>query len=216
MGSILEGRRGGNKKKRSRSPATSGRRMKGPNGSNNLSVTCDLFNKASCNWAPCKRTHKCKECESKDHGRAECISKERKKSLQCKAEGTGVVEQVEIVEIVSLANRNVLCQFTHAYPCLPAPPRPNTRIKYQLADAFKPPLMNIPSRLKPTARAILLSQYSGGLRIHLPMILCFGAELGYEGLSNAFIVSDNLASALKDLAIIEKKLQEDLASGRVT
>ncbi len=48
------------------------------------------------------------------------------------------------------------------------------------------------------------------------MILRFGAELCYEGPSNAFILSDNLASAFEDLAIIEKKLQEDLASGRVT
>ena len=38
------------------------------------------------------------------------------------------------------------------------------------------------------------------------MILCFGAELGYEGLSNAFILSNNLISALQDPTIIEKKL----------
>ena len=33
---------------------------------------------------------------------------------------------------------------------------------------------------------------------------------------NAFILSNNLATALKDPAIIEKKLQEDLASGHVS
>ena len=48
------------------------------------------------------------------------------------------------------------------------------------------------------------------------MILRFGVELGYEGSLNAFILSDNLASTLKDLAIIEKKLQEDLAPGCVS
>lgn len=47
------------------------------------------------------------------------------------------------------------------------------------------------------------------------MIFRFEAELGYEGPSNAFILSDNLASALEDPAIIEKKLKDDLAFGRV-
>ncbi len=47
------------------------------------------------------------------------------------------------------------------------------------------------------------------------MIVCFEAELGYEGPSNAFILSNNLASALKDPAIVEKKLRDNLASGRV-
>lgn len=48
------------------------------------------------------------------------------------------------------------------------------------------------------------------------MMLCFGIELGYEGLSDAFNLSDILTLALKNPAIIEKKLQEDLALGRVT
>ncbi len=47
------------------------------------------------------------------------------------------------------------------------------------------------------------------------MVLRFGGELGYEG-PDAFILSDNLASALEDPTIIEKKLREDLASGRIT
>lgn len=61
-----------------------------------------------------------------------------------------------------------------------------------------------------------MSQYSGELRIHLLMILHFEVKLGYKGPSNAFILSDNLALALKNPAIIEKKLQKDLASSRVT
>ncbi len=130
--------------------------------------------------------------------------------------GTEVVaEEVEIVEVTSLANRNDLYQFIRAYPCLPAPLGPNTFIKFRLADAFKPPLTNSPSPLKPKAWAVLLAQYPGSLQIHLPMVLRFGAELGYKG-PNAFILSENLASALEYPTIIEKKLKENLASGRVT
>ena len=56
------------------------------------------------------------------------------------AEGTGVVvEEVEVVEVASLANKNNLYQFMRAYPCLPALSRPNTSIKFRLADASKPP-----------------------------------------------------------------------------
>lgn len=48
------------------------------------------------------------------------------------------------------------------------------------------------------------------------MMLCFGIELGYEGPADAFNLSDNLTLALENPAIIEKKLQKDLASGHVT
>ncbi len=72
--------------------------------------------------------------------------------------GTEVVaEEVEVVEVASLANRNNLYQFMHAYPCFSAPPRPNTIIKFRLADASKPPLTNSPSPLKPKAWADLLA-----------------------------------------------------------
>ena len=130
--------------------------------------------------------------------------------------GTEVVaEEVKVVEVASLANRNGLYQFMRAYPCLPALARLNKIIKFRLANASKSPLTNSPPPLKPRAWANLLARYPGSLRIHLPMVLRFGAELGYEG-PDAFILSDNLASALEDLTIIDKKLQEDLASGRVT
>ena len=102
-----------------------------------------------------------------------------------------------------------------AYLCFPTPPRPTTSINFRPTDASKPPLTNSPSSLKPIAWADLLALYPGGLRIHLSMILRFEAELGYKGPPNAFILSDNLAFTLKDPAIIEKKLEEDLASGHV-
>ena len=102
----------------------------------------------------------------------------------------------------------------NAFPCLPAPPRPNTINHFQLVDASQPPLQNLPSPLKPTAWAELLSSYPGSIQIHLPMILRFGAQLGYEG-PNAFILSKNLASALADTEIIDKKLAEDLRCRRV-
>ncbi len=47
------------------------------------------------------------------------------------------------------------------------------------------------------------------------MILRFGAQLGYEGPTDAFILSKNLASALVDTEIINKKLYEDLANCQV-
>ena len=205
---------GGSKRRRSRSPA--GARCVKSSGSNNLLISCDLFNKGGCNWPPCNRAHKCKKCGSRAHWLLDCTAKRKKRSWQS-AESTGVVvEEVEVFEVASLANENDLYQFMRAYLCLPAPPRPNTSIKFRLPDASKLPLTNFPSPLKPSAWADLLALYPGGLRIHLPMILRFGAELRYKGPLNAFILSDNLASTLKDPAIIEKKLQEDLASGRVS
>lgn len=44
------------------------------------------------------------------------------------------------------------------------------------------------------------------------MILCFGAQLGYEDPADAFILLKNLASAFKDTEIIDKKLADDLTS----
>lgn len=46
------------------------------------------------------------------------------------------------------------------------------------------------------------------------MILCFGANLGYKDLK-AFILSDNLASILENLTIIEKKISNDLFLGHI-
>ncbi len=119
------------------------------------------------------------------------------------------------MEVGSLANKNSLNQFICAFPCLSAPPRPNTAIRFRLADASKPPLTNSPSPLKSSAWADLLVKYAGALRIHLPMILSFSAELGYKGPIDAFILLDNLTSSLRDPPIIDKKLTEDLALGRV-
>ncbi len=125
--------------------------------------------------------------------------------------GTEIVaEEVEVVEVASLANGNNLYQFMRPYPCLSAPPRPNTIIKFRIADASKLTLSNSPSPLKSRAWADLLARYPGRLRFHLPMVLRFRAEVVYEGL-DTLILSDNLASALEDTTVIEKKLPENLA-----
>ncbi len=47
------------------------------------------------------------------------------------------------------------------------------------------------------------------------MIIRFVVELGYERPTDAFILSENLASALEDTEIIDKKLRDDLALSRV-
>ena len=122
---------------------------------------------------------------------------------------------MDVVEVASLANKNSLHQFIYAFPCLSAPPRPNTAIRFRLADVSKPLLTNSPSLLRPSAWEDLLLKYPGALRIQIPMILRFAAKLGYESLLNAFILLDNLTSALKDPPIIDKKLIEDLELGRM-
>lgn len=58
--------------------------------------------------------------------------------------------------------------------------------------------------------AELLSNYPGLLRIHLPMINCFGAKLSYGEPTDALILGKNLLLALVNIKIIDKKLHEDL------
>ncbi len=76
MGSIMGV---GAKKKKSRSPV--GARRGNSSGSNNLSISCKLFNKDRCDWPPCKRALKCKEYGSRDHWLSECTGKRKKKEL---------------------------------------------------------------------------------------------------------------------------------------
>lgn len=124
----------------------------------------------------------------------------------------------EIVSIASIAIDDLsLRKFFRAFPCLLAPPRLNTSTRFCLADASRPPLQlqNSPSPLRPSAWAELLSNYPGPLRVHLPMIIRFGAELGYDGPTDALIFSKNLLSALVDTEIIDKKLRKDLALHRI-
>lgn len=81
-------------------------------------------------------------------------------------------------------------------------------MKFQLADASFPPLKELPLPRNPFRWEKLLQAYLGPLRVHLPMILCFEAELGYEGSLEACILSKNLSLVVEDLAIINKKLLE--------
>lgn len=61
------------KRKRSKSPS----RRSGRTGSstNNPSVICDAFNKGSCTWRGCERSHKCRGCGSREHGVGSCTKK---------------------------------------------------------------------------------------------------------------------------------------------
>ena len=146
MGSILGEKRVGNKRKKSRSPAIASRWVKGVNKSNYFSVTCELFyGKGGYTWILCENTHKCKKCLSKNYRLIECMAKRRKKSWQYEAKGIKVtIKRVKIVEIASLANRNILCQFMCAYWYLPALFRPNIYIKFRFANGFKAILINFP------------------------------------------------------------------------
>lgn len=121
---------------------------------------------------------------------------------------------VHIATFIAFTDDLSLPKFMNAFLCLPAPPRPNTTNRFKLVDASRTTLCNSPSPLKPSAWAELLNAYPGLLQIYLPMILCFGAQLGYKG-PEALILSKNLASALVDTEIIDKKLADDLKSRKV-
>ena len=57
---------GGSKTRKSRSPA--GHRCVKSSRSNNLSISCKLFNNGSCNWPYCNMANRCKKCGSRDNG----------------------------------------------------------------------------------------------------------------------------------------------------
>lgn len=118
-------------------------------------------------------------------------------------------------EFVSTSDNSSLQKFISFYPCLPAPSRPNTFPCFQVANASNPPLQNSPSTFRPSAWAELLRQYPGPLKIHLPMILRFGAEIGYQGPFDIFLISKNLTSSMEAPDIIDQKLKNDLVLRRV-
>lgn len=108
----------------------------------------------------------------------------------------------------------LLNQFISLYPCSPAPLRPNTSPKFSLVDPSQPPLVNSPSPFITHAWATLLYPYKGALPSQLILILRFGALTGYQGPSST-IISPNLSSARLNPAVIQRKLEQDLASGQV-
>ena len=99
-------------------------------------------------------------------------------------------------------------------PLLSCPLRPNTTLKFRLVDPSQLSLTLLPFLFKPHAWATLFSQYKDLLPSQLVLILRFGALIGYEGLV-ATIISPNLRSVLLEPRIIQKKLEQDLAAGRV-
>lgn len=118
-------------------------------------------------------------------------------------------------EIAVVSSNKSLQSFIHQFPCLPAPSRPNTSPNFNVVDASRPVLRDSPSPFHPSAWVELLRQYPGPLGIHLSMILRFGAEVGYQGPQDAFILSKNLTSSREDPLIIDTKLEDDLRMHRV-
>lgn len=74
-----------------------------------------------------------------------------------------IAEEVEVVEVASLANKNNFYQFMYNFLCLPTPPRSNTFIKFRLVDTSKPSLINSLLPLKLSVWANLLTKYPESL-----------------------------------------------------
>lgn len=182
---------------------------------NNPSVMCDVFDKGSCTWEGCGRSHKCKKCRSKEHEIGNCTK--RKWWVNTGGLGGVFVDDDEIVHTASFIAINddfSLLKFMNVFPCLPISPRPNTTNRFQLVDALQQFLQNSLWPRKSSAYAEPLNTDPSSLQIDLPMILYFRAQLGYK-CSEAFILSNNPASALVNTEIIDKKLANDLRIGRV-
>lgn len=107
-----------------------------------------------------------------------------------------------------------LKRFLISHFCLPAPPRPNTNLRFSLVNTSKPKLSDSPSTLNAPAWFTLMSRYPSPLGIYLYNILTYGALTGYEG-PQTLIISKNLSFALHDPTTINTKLRDDLALGRV-
>lgn len=122
---------------------------------------------------------------------------------------------IHIASSIAVNDNLALLKFMKVLPYLPVRPRPNITTYFQLVDISQSTLQNSLSLLRLLAWAGLLTDYPDSLQIYLLLILRFGAQLGYKGPTNAFIFSKNLASALMDTEIIDKKLTKDLASGRM-
>lgn len=89
-------------------------------------------------------------------------------------------------------------------------PKPNTATRFCLIDMSQPLLANSPFPLRPFIWAKLLSGYIRSLQVYLPMIIYFGAELGFKDPTNALIFLKNILSALVDIKIIDNKLCNNL------
>lgn len=180
---------------------------------NNSSVVCIAFNKGACKWKKCGRFYKCKGCGGRER---EVGSYTKKKWLiNAKSLGGIFVSDSKIVHKASSIAINDNCfllKFINVFLCLLKPPRPNTINRFQLVDTLQPSPQNSLSPIKSSAWIEPLNIYSDSLQIHLPMILRFETQLGYKNFK-AFILLENLASALMDTEIINKKLADNLRIG---
>ena len=81
---------------------------------------------------------------------------------------------------VSSLPEKSLKSFLVSYPCLPAPARPNTNLRFSLVNSSKPRLSDSPSTLNALAWFTLISRYPSPLGLYLYNILTYGALVGYD------------------------------------
>jgi len=87
------------------------------------------------------------------------------------------------------------------------PERPNTHPLFNTYDNSKPLILNLPSLLYALAWVRLLITYPGDLKMLLPAIIIFGAQIGYIG---PLAYSYSLNYPINNPAVIIDKLRSDL------
>lgn len=121
---------------------------------------------------------------------------------------------VNIASFIAMKDDFSLLKFINIFSCLLVSPKLNTTNCFQFIDILQPLFQNSTSSLKPTIWAELFNSYLGSIQIYMSIILYFGAQFGYKE-PNISILSKNLASALVDTGIIDKKVAEDLRYCRI-
>lgn len=111
--------------------------------------------------------------------------------------------------VFTSARSSILNLFVSKFPCYPAPPRPNTLVRFPIADITKAPLVQSPSPFILPAWGILHRHYSGPLYLWLVLVLQFGCLLRYTG-PPAHVHLEDLVSARLDPQIMTQKLKDEL------
>jgi hypothetical protein len=87
-------------------------------------------------------------------------------------------------------------------------------VVFHIYDDSNPPLLDSPSPFISYGWQFLLEQYPGDLPVTIAKILQFGTLVGYEG-PDSLIISKNQESVYLAPEIIDVKLRDDLAVGRI-